>query len=472
MIEETLNTIGEKDMAANTLTGEVHTWEAFGHRRTFGVVTLPFERAKALIKPQRYNALTGKGEQRSIFDSHMKKLRSAIESGDYTPTPVSANLSKKHQDHLKVRDGFFTLKVNDREPLLLTDGGHRFEALSSHATSLSEALENKDLSEADKKTLKAQLDSILNAPITVTLYFDGDAKRDFVNLQAGRPVDAAHMFSLKVQQKVLSDPEFKLAFDTATILGKSDKSPFKNLIRFDSRGDAPLPISTLCGKGASDLATSLIGLAKVGLAAEKTLSAEDLAFAVCATFEAIKSYDEAHETEIAILENGKVLTPIGNGGKKGQATMLIGVATCLAYRLSLSGKTKPDKGDLEKLVAAVKATLDQEVNGNLSGPVKRKLIGNFAKNFFADVQTDKHQKIPVGLISTLSASTFGVEPLPKSKREKVKTQAQPAAEQNTGKKKGRKGAHTNYDEETIESDSAEDAPWDEPPEDYFNEAEG
>src|ERR1700679_165605 len=85
-----------------------------------------------------------------------------------------------------------------------------------------------------------QVEEILALPFTCTLYLDGDVRRDFVNFQAGRTLDASHMFSLRVQEQINVDPDFRTAFELAKLLHEESESPFHNLIRFDSRGSSPL----------------------------------------------------------------------------------------------------------------------------------------------------------------------------------------------------------------------------------------
>ena len=111
--------------------------------------------------------------------------------------------------------------------------------------------------------------------------------------------------------------------------------------------------------------------------------------------------------------------------------MLTGVGLCLAYRLVALGKAKADATDLAKLVEAAEYSLNKSAKGNFSGPVKRALLGKFAKEFFADLsEAPRHQGVPVSLLKTLSCSTFAVTPLPKPKKEpkakpKVKKAAKP-----------------------------------------------
>jgi hypothetical protein len=396
------------------LTGAIHTWELFGKTRTFGETTLPYGQASKVLRAVRYNALAGKGQQREISEPHCRKLVAAMEEGVFTPTPVSANLTKSHREHLKIDNGTFRLEVTEDNPLLQTDGGHRFEALYRITKDLEKRLKEAS-GEAEKAKLSKWLDQANNAPCTITIYIDGDAQCDFVRLQACRPVDASHMFSLKIQNKLV-EPPFRLAFETAKLLHKTEGSPFVGSIRFDSRGAAPLPISTLCSKGASDLGTSLVGLAKVGLSGEKAKDATSLAHSVISAFKALAKHSEE------LLETGKVLAPLSNDGTKGSSTMLLGVGVMLAYRQAALEHPLPTDDDISRLVDAADKTLAKNVNGNFSGAVKRELIGAFAKEFLADLATDPlntHEGVPVELVRILSASTLNVTPLPKLRKQKA-----------------------------------------------------
>lgn len=395
------------------LSGVVRTWALMGNSRQFSEITLPFAEANELFMPVRYNGTSGQGEQRAICPSHQRKLQLAMERGDFTPTPISVSLRKKHREALQYPPGetrTFSLVVDSDDPLSLTDGGHRIESLFQIVKEAKVAWAKASTDE-ERAKLQAIIDEANSLPITATIYLDGNPQTDFVNLQLGRTVDAAHLFSLKVQRKILSDPEFKLAIDTAKQLNKDEVSPFANLIRFDSKENKSLvkklPISTLCAKGASDISTSLIGLAQVGLAGRnKVLDATALASLVTKLYQALKT-DAA-----TLLEEGMVLTPILAGGTKGSATMLLGVATCVAFAESSEA--------VADAVATAKQTLNVKVEGGFSGPMKRKLMGEFAREFFKNYGGEKHEGIPVELLRILSCSAFGVSPIPKpAKRSKL-----------------------------------------------------
>jgi hypothetical protein len=343
-----------------------------------------------------------------------------MEVGQYTPTPTAANLGKEHckvVSYITQGDGSesFRLELDGRHPLTLTDGGHRLAAIDMLLDEASSRL-NAATSEPERAKWQTKVQEINSLPITCTLYLDGNSRHDFVNLQQGRQLDASHLFSLRVRQNLCEDKEQVLAFEVAQSLHKKDDSPFKKLIRFDSRGVLPLPVTTLCSRGSSDLATSLVGLAKVGTG---RFDANRLTEILTVTYRTLKT--RAPE----LLASGKVLTPIAEDGSKGSATMLIGLAVCLAHRAAGREGGNIDDVTMNELVEAAKETLDKPVDRGFSGPQKRELMRRFAVKFFANDQNPKHQEIPVALLRTLSASAFGVPPLPKEPRAKTTRRKKP-----------------------------------------------
>ncbi len=181
------------------LTGEFTQWTLFDHKRQYGTVqNLPFCKAREYIKAVCFNGQTGAGQQREIVESHVRRLKKEMEAGTYTPTNVSAACSKKHRQALELNEGgTFVLPVNCDEPLLHTDGGHRFEAIRCIVKELEEKLAKAG--EKDKEKLARWLEQAKAVSVTVTVYFDGNPAQDFVHLQQGRAVDAAHILSMKVQ---------------------------------------------------------------------------------------------------------------------------------------------------------------------------------------------------------------------------------------------------------------------------------
>ncbi len=395
------------------LRGEVHNFNS----RKYMVVTVPFETAKNIFRTDVFSALTQTGEQRAVFGAHSRKIRKAMQSGNYTPAAFTVGIRDSHKEGLSFADVEVdegdgprnyteaTLELAEGDYLPLVDGGHRTDALN-------------EIGEAAAKL-----------PVTTLVLLDGNTALDFLNLQSGRTVDRAHMLSLNVARNSnTKDHEVvKLALEAGRILATNTESPFYNVVKFDSTGLTGIPISTLASKGASDIGTSLVGGARIARFVEK-----DAAWlAACI----IKVYKTLKEKSPDLFATGRVLTPPPYG-TRGSATMFVGLGNMLAYRLAAQKSAVPTEKDLQVLVDAAEQTCDKVVKGNFAGPVKRNVLGDFADKFFADVvDVDKtHEGVPLELVNLLSTSTFGV-----SKLEKPKVAKQPKEPKAT-KRKSRKKA--------------------------------
>jgi hypothetical protein len=389
-----------------TLKDKVHNWGLAGDRRFLSLV-LPYGEARTIFRPDVYNALNGRGEQRQEIDGHVRAIRKDMMEGNFTPTPVSAGLRKRHLERLvECGKGEVSLEVDPGDPLPLTDGQQRFGALRQIAE-LAEQAGDAEL-----------LDKVLGLPVSVMVHVDGDTQRDFLNLQKGKPVATDHLLSLRIQQKLVGEKDYasvKLAADTAKALNGSVESPFHKIVRFDSKGMGSLPLTTLCSRGASDLGTSLVGLARVGLSAS-IKDSKKLAYYVVSVANGLRE----HAPEL--LGDGLPLTPPPEG-TRGSCTMLVGLAVCLAYRLKVLGRALPEAEDLEKMAEAAKATMARPISGNFSSQTKRLLLREFAAEFFADLKVERHEGVPAELVRTLSASAYGCRPIAKAKEEAAATPA-------------------------------------------------
>lgn len=397
------------------LRGAVRVWGMGAYKREYILTSLPFGVARHVFKANLYSALTGQGEQRGIIPNHARGLRKAMLDGTYTPTSVSVGLRAKQVKEVKYKDEgderVATISLAKDECLPLTDGGHRFKALNDIREEAEKGA--KEAKEESQKKIASDFLAMVDAqPIEAMVHLNGNTQEDFINLQAGKAVDAAHMLSLRIARKMTAEKDaasLGLAWKVAKLLHQNAAEPFTKQIRFDSKGMAPLPISTMCAKGASDLGVSLVGLAKIGLSQSEPKTAEWLSYVVIAAFAAIKA--DAPE----LVTDDKLLTPPPNGSR-GSATMIIGVGIALAYRLIFNKTDAPTERDLGALVTAARETLSNEVNGNFSGPAKRTLLGEFVEAFFADLDVERHEGVPLGLLKILSASTYAVNPIPKVKK--------------------------------------------------------
>lgn len=386
----------ERKSPAMTVEGAVHTWSLGETKRQFLVTTLPFRDVRKLTRACPFSAASGQGEQRQSQPAHVRKLRNEIEAGRYTPTPVSAGLRETHQQLLVITGDVAKLAVELDEPLPLTDGFQRMSALEELLAQSKAPCDEKKASE------------ILSLPVTLVVYLDGDTQSDFLNLNQGKPVDTTHLFSLKIRKGTLggkNEVAVRTAAEAARLLHDDPASPFHKSVRFDDAEKAPLPLKTLCATGASDLSTSLAGVVLAG-----EVDAAGAAELIADVYRTLRN--DAPE----LLEEGRLLAPPVNGGKRGTATMLAGVAACLGYAVRAREVSAAVR---VKLVQAARQTLGDSVGGNLSGQRKRELMREFAKVFLAGGEKE-HKGVPVGLLTALSCSAYGVPPQPARPKGKKK----------------------------------------------------
>lgn len=377
------------------IEGEVQTWGVAEFSRRYLQGVLPYRVARQVFQPELYDAAKGRGEQRPEIKAHTRAIARDILAGQFTPTTISAGVRKSQAKTVEYKSGRARLSVDPASPLPLTDGQQRFGALRSI---LETAVK------AENAELVSQVESL---PIPFVLHLDGDTQRDFIALQLGRSIDAAHLLSLKAQQKMLPAKDqdvVLLAQEIAKALNADIASPFFKSVRLDARGCGPLPVTTLCARTAGDLAVSLVGLAKVGTAMG-VREPKALAGYVVAAYKAVSQAP-------GLIGQGYPLCPPPDG-TKGGATLLIGLAVCLAYRLKADDRTEPDADDLDRLLESALAVFMTPLNGSLSSSDKRNLIKQFAVEFLGACGPFHHE-VPEELQRILSASAFANRPLPRA----------------------------------------------------------
>jgi hypothetical protein len=146
------------------IEGTVRVWslDPTGQKmREYIEVNLPFEQARLAFKADHFDYRIGRGEQRQVVPSQVRKLRQSMEAHAYTPTQVSAGLRPYHRAALVVRDGVARLAVSPAAPLPLTDGQQRFAAL--------EAIYEAATAAGDDQLR----DLVLALPVSVVVLLDG-----------------------------------------------------------------------------------------------------------------------------------------------------------------------------------------------------------------------------------------------------------------------------------------------------------
>jgi hypothetical protein len=414
------------------------------HLRSYTLITVPFSEARKFFKPNRYQVLTGDGEQREIYQRHASSLKKAMLEGNFTPSTATVGLTETQRERLDFEDTeevfgeenlrYVSLELEEDETLPLLDAGHRMEALES--------------------IFKEGEPRALIQPISALVLLDGNKKLDFINLQAGKAVDASHMLSLKVQENSLDEKVGKLlkfGLETAKYLSLDCDSPFYNLIKFDSKGKSLIPINSLMSKNASDLSTSLVGGAKIAKL-EENKKPEWYAKIV------VDVYKELKNLVPNLLTEGYPLCPPPKG-TKGGAGMLVGLGNLMLYRLIEKGREEIDNDDISKLITAVKKVLNISIDGNFAAARKRGLMGDLCQWMLADVSKEIHEGVPIKLILALSPSAFGVARLPKTKKEKnPKKKKIEAQESDDGFKFSNKkvGKAFDLDEELLDDTEGEE----------------
>lgn len=391
-----------------TMSGPLHRWtlDPSGQNyRDYTVVTIPFKEFNAAVRPEYFNGGTGKGEQRKVLEAYAKRLARELAGHAYTPTSFGVGLTKKQQEECVAygEDGRVTITVPAGKPLRRTDGNHRSTSLLAL---LSKAREDGD----DK--LVALIEGL---PVTAFVYLNGDPQEDFINLQSGKAVDANHLFTMKLRRKSLGEKvqgDMERALEVAKLLNAADASPFHSHIQLDTRGPAWLKFTSLAAKGSSDQSTSLFGLVRVCPEADAKWLAATI----------IHVFNTLAEGEPDLVTEGMPLAA-PKEGVVGSCGLLVGVAICVAYRLSLRAKDARQMtvDDQLALLDAAKKMLGKPAD-DLSAAAKRRLIREFAVDYFSDLGEDDgvtfHDNLPVGLLDRIPPSAYQARPLPAAPKKK------------------------------------------------------
>lgn len=424
----------------------VFTFQTGQKARRFSVWNTTFKDFDEVSRVYHYSGSSGRGEQRGVVTPHVNNLKKAMNDGTFVPTPLTVSVGSKIAPVFHEENGTVDIAVNleEKERLHVTDGQQRSTALrqlreeaNASFESLQQQIESakaglakatadnerskfqaliKALEEKSEQSNK-KVEQIDNTPITTIVLLDGDTQIDFVALQQGRPVDTAHMLSMRIRHGLFANaklPSIQKAFEVAKILNKEDDGPYEKTIRFDSTSAASsvLPVTTLCSQSASDIGTSLVGLARIANTVEPNKDEDWCVKCIRVTYDSLLK-NAPH----LVSSGGTCCPPNTSEWTRGSASMLIGLANLLAYKSLYLGQAEPEDTNGE-LASYANAVMPDKVEGNYSGPVKRMILGRIAKMYLGDVNRPKHEEVPIDLIESLSSSTLGVSKLPKPPKAK------------------------------------------------------
>ncbi|OJW23007.1 MAG: hypothetical protein BGO49_28140 [Planctomycetales bacterium 71-10] len=371
--------------------------------REYVLVDLEYVQARDILKAEAYNPQTGKGWQRELNEDKAGKLVAAMRGGHYTPAAFSASISDKHTvnrkgDHVEI------LGVTRDTPLNQIDGQHR-----------SWALAKLFAEDQDKWT-----DTTI--PLLITLDHSRLAE-DFLNLQKSNPVARNLLRSIEVKEGLITDADkmelITLATDVISKLALTKTSFMPNGVAYTSNEKKKMQYSSLISPGASTLATTVYGGAKI--AKDKGKSAKWLYDVYMVGWNYLEKNLKPADSEIpnetttrlAFMSDGKndirLLTPLSKDGNRGGTSLLIAVLNMLAWSTAKADLDAPAENDLKKMCECVDMLWAEVQFDGGSAPDLRHHAGEFAKLYYKGYRGDKHDDIPTDLLDVLSPSTFDLK---------------------------------------------------------------
>lgn len=199
-----------------------------------------------------------------------------------------------------------------------------------------------------------------------------------------------------------NDEAHSLAVEIANVLNDNPQSPFFQLIRVKPKDKEGYLLKTLCSRKESDLATSLVGLARVGLHGTRKMGADALAGAVITVFDRLKNIPNGG------MGDDKALNPLP-AANVGKSPILIGLGLSFAYEMKVTGKAANEIDlDYQTIPFAAFYSFD-EVTRDIDSPEIRRRLGRFVRTCFLDYnRVEKVDGLPIELLRILSSSAFGV----------------------------------------------------------------
>jgi len=376
--------------------------------RKFISTQIRFGDLRKIAEINIYDSIKNEGEQRAGISGHIKSLKKAFVDGTFTPANMTISLYEQQQKYLDFTEETISLDLKKMGKLAIVDGGQRFRALIE--------LRDEAITAQNKNREKMWDDVVF--PLTILL--DGNPKEDFVRLQMGKNIDASHLIMVKTQTN-LFDSEHKdlygKAISLAKLLDNDNTNCFSDSIRFDTKQiKKSIPISSLLPSGKSELCFSLLGSVRLLREFESDVETFSKKFI---------RYYEVIEMGFPRLVMSKGLLCPPPDGSKGGATLLIGIMNLFSFYEKYL-KKKVTKEVIQPHVSI----LEISGQGNFSNPMKRQIMGDFAKSIFKDTVTitedlnmlpyRMYEGVPLPLVELLGPSTFNLPPFPKKPKEKDK----------------------------------------------------
>ena len=255
-----------------------------------------------------------------------------------------------------------------------------------------------------------------NLPVTCIISLNPETRQtDFINLNAGKAVDASHMLNLQTDAGITFNPVVsRLAREIAQLLRDDFRSHVNNLVDVYGTGKATFTLKNVANPHKSEQVLSLYGTAMICEAYGKD--------AQWGADRIIEAWVTLSEMNAELVGLGGVLCPPPLSGKKSAAYMIIGMGNALAYRQLLLKQDKPTDADLE-IFSKSADTVFGDVTELLNSEHKREVIGDFISALCEDMQEEEqdfgwHDGIPIPFGILFSMASIGRSALPKAAKAK------------------------------------------------------
>lgn len=382
--EDLMDDFTDDNRINTSFTLDCHDISTNQNYKYYCVDSIPLYKILDMSHVDQYDAVHNEGEQRGLNNNHLKKLKKAILSNTFTPSPITLFVS---DDQFTISGGKATLHYTKDDLFKVIDGGHRLAAFESIAY---------------KEVTLSQRIKSMKLPVIFVL--GGDSRENFINLQMGASIDRAQLLSMKVQSKneFTGDTKkhYEWAHETCSILHNSSHSPLCGTFKFDSSSDG-VGFNAVARNSSSDNITTFIGSAKLG--AHYGLSPKDY----------IKFLIEVYMLvyKMNLMSNGKILC-LPPSGKIVSMNVFIGVVNTLlfAHQNKMDINSEHVKDTLLKHFGPT-----ENLTNRFSTTGRRESFKLFCKDLFSNSNLSSYEGIPESYLNIFSHSSMAMKAPKKEK---------------------------------------------------------
>jgi hypothetical protein len=347
-----------------------------GEERKYGFSFLSFADLFSIVQAEQFHLESGQGQHRPLYRGHLHKIIRGIERGLFIPNSFVVGFDENQRRRLKFEENKFFFEINSGEKLPLLDGQHRLFALY---------------------TINEEYPRIDTLQLPIIFLFDHSLKQAFLASNSYLPLGRTLIKNIKaIEPQFESNLQERFCNDCLSILNKNHNSPF--YLQIGGRGI--LTEDLLTRREDYDLSLSLIGGYLICETAGQT--AQWYCNFLLNLYTLIKVHLKSY-----------VLTPppVGN---KNNALLYLGITNIICYKIIRAGFVNLNE---DELVDCLKWVFNKSEADTTNKVACRKLITEFAAFYLSSLSCATFERIPLGLLKTLSYSTFDLKERKRKKYE-------------------------------------------------------